>query len=108
VSPNHKGFEVDPEALRTHAAQLDSFRDRFLALAEASQSVTRTEGAFGLMFADWLDPLLDAKHEQVHPLIGEASSALETHADALRACAAEYEAVDETSGAEFDSLQEGR
>lgn len=99
-----KGFEVDPEALRAHAARLESYRDRFAALAEASASFTPTQDAFGLMFSDWMGPVLEAKHEEVHPLIPETADAVESHAVALRACADSYEAADaETAGA-LDAL----
>lgn len=99
-----KGFEVDPDALRAHAARLESYRDRFTALAEASASVTKTNGAFGLLFSDWMEPVLDAKHDEVHPLIPATADAVESHALALRDCADSYEVADAATAGDLDAL----
>lgn len=99
-----KGFEVDPEALRSHAARLEAYRDRFAALAEASASVTKTSGAFGLLFSDWMEPVLDAKHDEVHPLIPGTAAAVESHAVALRECADTYEGADAATAGDLDAL----
>lgn len=101
----YEGYTVDPEALHDHATRLTSILDRFTALAEASQSVTKTEGAFGAMFADWMEPLIDGKHEEVHPLIADAAAALESHIAALRECAESYDGADADVAATFDSLE---
>jgi uncharacterized protein YukE len=99
-----KGFEVDPEALRQHAAALEGLRDRFAALAEASASVTKTNGAFGLMFSDWMEPVLDGKHDEVHALIPATAAAVESHAVALRECAESYDAADEATASDLEAL----
>ena len=87
------GYEVDPESLRSYASRLESFRDRFTALAEASQSTTQTAGAFGT-FSAWMEPILDEKRTLVHELIPVDVEVLESYIVALNGCADEYEAAD--------------
>jgi hypothetical protein len=98
------GYEVDPEALRDYASRLEAFRDRFMALAEASQSTAQTAGAFGT-FSAWMEPILDEKHALVHELIPVDAEVLESYIAALNGCADEYEAADASAAGELSTLE---
>ncbi|THV42262.1 type VII secretion target [Glycomyces buryatensis] len=99
------GYEVDPEALRDYATRLKAFGDRFTALAQAADSTTSVDGAFGLL-TFWMGPLLDEKHAMVAELIPANIESLEAYIEALNGCAAEYEAADTDAASDLTRLED--
>ncbi|MDA1358660.1 hypothetical protein O1R50_03445 [Glycomyces luteolus] len=98
------GYDVDPEALRAYADRLAAFRDRFAALAQAAQSTTSTEGAFGLL-TSWMEPLLDEKYDLASQLTPLNVEVLESYIQALNGCADEYDAADADAASELSALE---
>jgi hypothetical protein len=102
----YPGIEVNPEALRIYATQLEAFKDRFTALTGASESVTHNDEAFGPAYSGWMEPLLEAKHVRAHMLIGSAQDTLDTHILALQQCADDYETADEAAASELNAQED--
>lgn len=66
-------FAVDPAQLRSHAAQLAALRERLAAVRAAGASITRDDGAYGLL-CGWMAGVLDerrAAQAEIHAYVEE-------------------------------------
>lgn len=98
-------FEVVTDDLRTHAASIDAVRDRFGAVLSAIDTIAQDNEAYGII-CQFLPPVLAGRQEEQKELTTMAQENLELLAEAVRATADEYDAVDEAVASDYRSIQE--
>jgi hypothetical protein len=96
-------IDVEPEALITHAAHIDSLRERFGAILSAMDSVEQENEAYGII-CQFLPPVLAARQEDQKEFTTMAQENLELLAQALRDTADAYMAADEETADEQNQL----
>jgi phage-related tail protein len=96
-------IDVEPEALITHAAHIDSLRERFGAILSAMDSVEQDNEAYGII-CQFLPPVLAARQEDQKEFTTMAQENLELLAQALRDTADAYMAADEETADEQNQL----
>lgn len=100
------GFDVDPEELRTHASNLEAFKDRFDAIMNASTHIEQDDEAYGLL-CGWISGCLESRHQTQDDITSYVAENFTIAAEALRASAEAYENSDSESQTVFQEL-EGR
>jgi excreted virulence factor EspC (type VII ESX diderm) len=88
------GYDVDPEQLRAHAANVEAIRARFEAVKSASAHIARNDQAYGLL-CGWIAGVLEDRHTRQDELIAYVEENLSLVADSLRSAAERYEAVED-------------
>ncbi|GAA2274002.1 hypothetical protein GCM10009853_029840 [Glycomyces scopariae] len=96
------GFQVDPEEMRGHAADLLRVHERFAAVKDASAHITRADEAYGKL-CSFLPPVLEGRHTEQDAAVGELAENIELLAQALKETADQYEEAD---AAAADALAE--
>lgn len=96
-------IDVEPEALITHAAHIDSLRERFGAILSAMDSVEQDNEAYGII-CQFLPPILAGRQADQKELVEMAQENLELLAQALRDTAEAYDAADEATAQEHEQL----
>ncbi|PPK63297.1 type VII secretion target [Actinokineospora auranticolor] len=90
------GFHVGVQQLRVHAANVEAVHARFAAVRAASSHISGDNQAYGLL-CGWISGVLEGKHREADELVSGVESNLELVARALRDCADEYEATEDTN-----------
>lgn len=96
-------FQVDPQALYTHANDLD---DAGTAVASATAASALSTEAFGVMCA-FLPPIISVCLGDLDSTITNVGTMTTKLAESIRAAGAEYELADVETSLRFDSLGEG-
>lgn len=96
-------FDVTPEDLQTHAANIDALRERFGAVLGAIDSVAQDNEAYGII-CQFLPPVLADRQAEQKELTAMAEENLDLLAQALRATAEDYENADEAGAKEQRAL----
>ncbi|WP_158630240.1 type VII secretion target [Glycomyces terrestris] len=98
------GFEVDPEALRTHANHIDAIVDEFALVGDAMKSIAAADNAYGTL-CEWIPPILEARATEQDRITGKLARNLRLIADALRDAAESYDESDEDARLEFRAFE---
>lgn len=96
---------VDIEGLRTHAGHLRTVHERFAAIKEASTHIFQADEAYGQL-CQWLPPILEGRHVAQDELVDAIAFNINALADAVDACADDYEAADAEAAGDFDAQSE--
>lgn len=96
-------IDVEPDALITHAGNIDALRERFGAILSAIDSVSQDNEAYGII-CQFLPPVLAGRQEDQKELTTMAQENLEMLAQALRDTAASYTEADEAAAEEQNKL----
>lgn len=100
------GFTVDPEELRTHARHLEELKSRFDAVMNASTFIEQDDEAYGTL-CGWIAGCLESRHQTQDEITAYVAENFTIAAQALNACAEDYETSDTESQGSFSEL-EGR
>jgi hypothetical protein len=95
-------LKVDAEELRSHASNLRSVHERFAAVKEASGHISQADDAYGQL-CQWLPPILEGRHVAQDELVDAIAFNVNALAEAVEACADDYEGADSEAAADFDS-----
>jgi hypothetical protein len=97
------GFTTNPQEIRTHAANVDSLRERFGNVKAASSHIAQDDQAYGLL-CGWISGVLEARHQKQDELLGKAEENLSLVAKSLRDTADDYEAREQGVAGVMDSI----
>jgi len=98
-------IDVVTDDLVTHAANIDALRERFGAILGAIDSVAQDNEAYGII-CQFLPPILADRQSEQKELTSMAQENLELLAQALRSTAEAYEAADESTSQEHQSIED--
>ncbi|SDE52422.1 hypothetical protein [Glycomyces harbinensis] len=98
------GYTVDPEQLRQHASTLEALQDRFAAITSASSYIEQDDEAYGLL-CGWISGCLEDRHQRHATIVEYVAENLGLAAQAVRACADDFETSDEDTGRAFRELE---
>ncbi|MQM28234.1 type VII secretion target [Glycomyces albidus] len=98
-------FQVVTDDLRTHAATIDSVRERFGAVLSAIDTVAQDDQAYGII-CQFLPPILQNRQDEQKELTTLAQENLELLAQALNDTADEYDAVDEAVASDYRAIHD--
>ena len=84
------GFTTNPDELRTHATNVDTLKERFANVKNASSHIAQDDQAYGLL-CGWISGILEARHQKQDELIGRVEENLTLVAKSLRDTADDYE-----------------
>ncbi|THV30169.1 type VII secretion target [Glycomyces paridis] len=96
-------LQVDPEQLRTHAANLDAIAATFGDILGASNHIAQDDTAYGLL-CQWIPPILEERHQEQDSITELLQTNLGKVADALRSTADDYESADGDAASDFSKL----
>ncbi|MEU6251017.1 type VII secretion target [Glycomyces sp. NPDC047010] len=97
-------FDVVPDDLRAHAANIDAVRERFADVLSAIDTIAQDDQAYGII-CQFLPPILAGRQDDQKELTTMAEENLDLLAQAVRATAEDYEAVDEATAADYTAIQ---
>jgi len=98
------GYTVDPEQLRQHASNLEALQDRFDAIKSASTYIQQDDEAYGTL-CGWISGCLEDRHQRHSGIVDYVAENLGMAAQAVRACADDYDASDEETSGSFGELE---
>jgi uncharacterized protein YukE len=98
-------FDVTPEDLVAHAANIEGLAERIGPIVDAMSSVTESTDAYGII-CQFLPPVLSSRQEEQKELSEMARENLTMLAQAVRESAEAYEAADEETAEEHRGLEE--
>lgn len=98
-------FDVTPDDLVAHAANIDAIAERIGPIMDAMSSVTESTDSYGII-CQFLPPVLTGRQEEQKELSEMARENLTMLAQAVRDSAAAYEAADEETAAEHRGLED--
>ncbi|MCH7231090.1 hypothetical protein L0U85_09525 [Glycomyces sp. L485] len=97
------GYVVDPEQLRSHAANLEQFRARFESIRSASSHIAQDDEAYGQL-CGWIAGILEGRHVRQDGLVDFGEENIALAAESIRAAADAYEESDNDSALSFDDF----
>lgn len=98
-------FDVTPEDLLAHAANIEAIAERIGPIMDAMSSVTESTEAYGII-CQFLPPVLAGRQDEQKELSEMARENLTMLAQAVRDSAAAYEAADEETAVEHRGLED--
>jgi uncharacterized protein YukE len=98
------GYTVDPEELRAHASNLEAIKQRIDAVMNASTFIEQDDEAYGTL-CGWIAGCLESRHQTQDRITAYLAENFTIAAEALRACAEEYETSDSESQSAFAELE---
>jgi len=98
-------FDVTPEDLVAHAANIDALAERIGPIMDAMSSVTESTEAYGII-CQFLPPVLAGRQAEQKELVAMAQENLEMLAQAVRSTAEAYEAADEAAAEDHRQLED--
>ncbi|GAA1660544.1 hypothetical protein GCM10009830_02010 [Glycomyces endophyticus] len=99
------GFDVDPEELREHARYLETVKERFDQVMNASNYIEQDDEAYGTL-CGWISGCLEERHQKQDDITSYLAENFTIAANALRAAAEEYEVSDTDSQTAFTELRD--
>jgi hypothetical protein len=99
------GYTVDPEELRAHARYLETLKERFDAVMDASNYIEQDDEAYGTL-CGWISGCMESRHHTQDRITSYLAENFTIAASALRAAAEEYETSDSDSGTAFSELRD--
>jgi hypothetical protein len=99
------GYTVEPEELREHARFLDTLKERFDAVMNASTYIEQDDEAYGTL-CGWISGCLEERHQTQDEITSFLAENFTIAAAALRATAEEYETTDSESQTAFAELRD--
>jgi len=97
-------FDVVPDDLRAHAANIDAVRARFADVLSAIDTISQDNEAYGII-CQFLPPILAGRQDEQKELTTMAEENLDLLAQAVRATADDYESVDEATAEDYRTIQ---
>ncbi|MFB9662846.1 type VII secretion target [Glycomyces mayteni] len=97
-------FDVVPDDLRAHAANIDAVRARFADVLSAIDTIAQDNEAYGII-CQFLPPILAGRQDEQKELTSMAEENLDLLAQAVRATADDYESVDEATAEDYRTIQ---
>lgn len=94
---------VDPEQLRTHAANLDGLAESFADVIGAGDHITQDDEAYGVL-CQWIPPILAERQQEQKDITQLLQTNLGKIAAALREAATEYENADNEAASDMDRI----
>jgi hypothetical protein len=88
------GYQVVPDEVRRHAANVEAIVARFAAVKSASGHIARDDQAYGVL-CGWISGILEDRHGRQDDLVAYVEENLTLVAKALRETADYYELVDQ-------------
>lgn len=99
------GYTVEPEELRQHARFLDTLKERFDAVMDASTYIEQDDEAYGTL-CGWISGCLEERHRTQDEITSYLAENFTIAANALRAVADGYETSDSESQTAFSELRD--
>src|ERR1044071_624642 len=87
------GFTTNPDELRTHATNVDTLKERFANVKNASSHIAQDDQAYGLL-CGWISGILEGRHKKQDELVAFVEENLSLAAQEVRGSASDYERSD--------------
>jgi hypothetical protein len=98
------GYTVDVDQLRAHAKNIDSLKERFGAVRDASSHIAQNDEAYGLL-CGWIAAVLEGRHQKQDELVTYVEENLTLVAQSLRDTADDYEEMEATNTDTMTKIQ---
>lgn len=96
---------VDPDALRAHAADIDDLASRVGTALSAAQYLSGLDDAYGVFTRPFVTSLMRDAHEPGTTALRDAAKALAGIGEQLRGDADSFQAADEATRQELDKTR---
>ncbi|WP_328849213.1 hypothetical protein [Micromonospora zamorensis] len=97
------GFEVDVEALRSHATAMLAIHDRFAAVKAASGIIFQADDAYGQL-CQFLPPILEGRHRDQDKGVDMLAENIALLATGIKKNADAYQRAEESTTDGFNSF----